>query len=632
MSAPRGLDVDAFTWTVREPRIVLGDAHGVTLELAAKTPSGGPLDVAAPTLSASTGRVGPPRRTGPGTWTATFTPPGEAFPHVAIVSATLETATGTAVGFVPLPLWGKGRTTVKTKPGSAVTVFIGNESFGPVTAGDAGEASVPIVVPPGPEHAVARSVDDVGNESQKVIDLDVPTFNRLAVVALDDVAAADGSGEARLLVFAVDKKGAPLYEAKLETKASAGAVSKEPVPLSPGMFELLFHPGKAARGTAKIDVSLVDAPGSTATAAVQLLSGRPARASLDTRTKVLTADDPRTVHVELRLFDEAGNAVPANAASVDVDFGRIDSVSPAGKDARSVAWVVPARLPAHEGALAATLTARASSGAVLGTRRISLLPGKPARLRFDPADAVVADGRSSVELHLRAVDAVGNPLVPTGAAMAVDGAAGQLVAATVDGTLYRARFVPAPADRAGFVEVRGAFGALSADTTVKTVPRPRARLLVGAGLEGASNYGALLQAGPELSLLVRLPGLGGAVHAGLSVSVLQSVAAPAHVDHRSFPLLVEAAWRPLLAPGLALHLGAGAGFVITDEVDDAGAADEQRSVLPGAAAQAVAGLAYRVGPGLLELDGRAGWGLTFPLAAVGAPVGAGVVLGYRFGI
>ena len=123
---------------------------------------------------------------------------------------------------------------------------------------------MPIVVPPGPERAVAKSVDDVGNESQKTIDLGVPTFNRAAMVALDPVATADGSGLARLLVFAVDKKGEPLYQAKLSSKASAGDVDKEPVPLSPGMFLLVYRPGKAQRGSARVDVAGT-APGMFAT-------------------------------------------------------------------------------------------------------------------------------------------------------------------------------------------------------------------------------------------------------------------------------------------------------------------------------------------------------------------------------
>ncbi|HEY4220133.1 MAG TPA: hypothetical protein VGO62_02300, partial [Myxococcota bacterium] len=554
----RTLDVNAFTWTVNESRIVLGDTKQATLTLVANNSDGSALDTAPPRLTTSTGTLDLPVHIAAGTWTVRFVPPSESFPHVAIVVASIDQHSDgkdrTAVGFIPLRLWGKGQTTVKTKPKSVVTVFIGNDAFGPVSATDAGEAKVPIVVPPGPERAVAKSVDDVGNESQKTIDLGVPTFNRVAMVALDPVATADGSGQARLLVFAVDKKGEPLYQAKLTSKASAGDVDKEPVGLSPGMFLLAYRPGKAPKGTARVDVALEGAPESKGFASIDLLSGPPARATVD-GASVLSADEPRALSLQVRLFDQAGNAVPAKAASVDVDYGRIDQVSD-GK----VTWIIPAELSAgHD---KATLTVRGPDGVVLGNKAVALLAGKPAKLSFDPVDSVIADGESSVEVHLRVVDRVGNALVPTGAVIRVDDRWGQLVGATTDGKLYRARFVPAATDHADFAPLTGALGALTAEESVKIVPRPRARLLVGLGAVADSNYGSLLQVGPDLSLLVRLPGFDSSVHAGLSVSLLQSVSSNA----RAFPLFVEGAWRPLLAEDIALHLGAAAGFVLSDEV------------------------------------------------------------------
>ena len=620
-SPTRTLDVNAFAFEVKEPRIVVGDTASTEIVLTAKTTDGAALDVAPPRLTVSSGSLSAPVRTAPGTWTTVFVPPKEAFPHVVIVFATIETATTSAVGFLPLHLWGKGQTTVHTKPRSQVTVFIGNESFGPVVADADGAARVDIVVPPGPERAVARSVDELGNESQKTIDLGVPPFNRLTMVALDAVAAADGTGEARLLVFAVDKKGDPLYQAKLTSTASVGDVDKEPVGLSPGMFRLGYRPGKAPRGKATVTVSLDSV--SRAQVDIELLSGRPVKAALDSAVSTLSADDPREVIVVLRLFDEANNAVPAQAASVDVDYGRIDAIGDAAGGARKVTWIIPSQTSRAK----ATLTVRTPTGDVLGHRELTLLAGKPAKLTFDAVDPVVADGRSAVDVHLRVVDAAGNPLVPTGAALAIDPQWGQLVAATVDGTLYRARFVAAANDHADFARITGTLGGLTATTDVKIVPRPRSRLLVGVGATAGSNYGSLIQAGPDVSLLVRLPGFDGSAHAGLSVSVLQAVRAPAGVDHRSFPLSLEGAWRPLLSPDLALHVGAAAGFVLSDEVKS-----NTRFVQPGAFAQAVVGAGYRVGPGFVELDVRAGYGVTFAVTDVGLPLGAGVVLGYRFGI
>lgn len=620
----RALDVSAVAFAVAEERIVLGDTTSVDVTIVAKRADGGPLDVARPELSVSTGSVTPARRTGAGTWVTTFTPPKERFPHVAVLVATIETSTTTAVGFVPLRLWGKGQTTVKTKPKSKVTVFIGNESFGPVYAERDGAARVDIVVPPGPENAVARSIDEVGNESQKTIDLAVPTFNRLAAAPLDDTVAPEGV--ARVLAFVVDKKGEPLFDAKLTAKASFGRAG-DVEGLAPGMFRVLVRPGGATRkGKLNVDISLDGAPASRARAVLSVIEGKPARALVRASKDALSADDPRAISVDVKLIDAAGNPLPPRAATVDVDLGRLDAIDDAA-DGRAITWVLPAELQRPK----ATLTVRATgSGEVLGTKDIALFAGKPAAAAFDKVESVVADGAASVEVRIRVVDGAGNALVPTGAVLHVDPGIGRFVAGTVDGKTYRARFVPEPRDHGGIATLRGTVAGLATETKVRLVPRPRARLLLGPGVLVGTNYGALVQSGPDLSLLVRLPGFDGGVHAGLNVSVLQSVSAPPGIDHRAFPVVVEAAWRPLLTPDLAAHVGVAAGFVLTDELADGGAT---RTVLPGTVAQVVAGAGYRLGAGFLELDLRAGYGDTSPASTtVGLPLGAAMVLGYRFGI
>lgn len=623
-ASARALDVSAVSVAVEGPRIVLGETASVEVSIKAVRADGSPLDVAPPQLQVSTGTVTAPQRSGPGLWRTTFTPPKDAFPHVAILFATIETATTSSVGFASLHLWGKGQTTVKTKPKSSVTVFIGNESFGPVVADGDGAARVPIIVPPGPERAVARSIDEVGNESQKTIDLGVPTFNRLAAVALDDTVSADGGGAARVLAFVVDKKGDPLYQAKLKGKASVGIVDKEVTGLAPGMFLVLFRPGKAARGKATIDLTLEGAPGSKAQAAVEVLTGRPTRAAIEAERTTLSADDPRALAVALRLYDGGGNAVPAQAASVDVDLGRIEAIESLAGGGRKLTWMIPAELSQPK----ATLTVRLPSGEVLGTMDVGLSAGKPAAASFAPIEGVTADGQSSVEVRLSVVDRAGNPLPPTGATLAVDPAYGRLLGAAVDGGSYRARFVAEPRDSDDVASITASVGALAAEAKVKLGARSRARLLVSSGVLVGSNYGSLLQAGPELSLLVRLPGFDGGAYAGLTTAVLQSVSAPAGVDHRAFPLALEGAWRPLLTPELVLHLGLAAGFVLTDEIRGAA-----RVVTPGALAQGVLGAGYRLGPGFLELDVRAGIADTFPSSTtVGLPLGAAAVLGYRFGV
>ena len=620
----RQLDTHALTLQIGGDRIVLGETATVAVELHAATTGGAAIDSALPRLKVSTGTISPPVRTAPGTWHATFTPPKDAFPQTAILTASLDTSTRTSVAFASLRLWGKGFTSVKTKPGSQVTVFIGNESFGPITAAANGDARVPIVVPPGPERAVARSVDPLGNASQRTIDLGVPAFNRLAVVPLDDVVVGDGTGEARLLAIAVDKKGEPLFNAKISVRPSVGELAAPIEGIAPGLYRAIYRPGPAVRGEAVLIFGLDGAPGSTARVALRLLAGPPVRAEVELAQTTLTADEPRALMLGLRVFDKAGNSVSPDVANVDVDAGRIEQIERVDDTRSRVLWVIPALLTADH----ATLTARAKSGDVLGTRTVALRPGAPALLTVDPLEPVVADGAASVALRLHVRDAAGNPLIPTGAQLTVDAKWGSVVAATVDGTLYRARFVPTPHDRADFVPITATMGPLTLRTQVQILPRPRPRLLVGASVSASSNYAGLFGVGPDLSMLVRLPGFDGSVNAGLSIAVLQRVGGDALVDNRAFPVLVEAAWRPLLSPEFCAHLGAAGGFVLSDVVFQSGT----RRVEPALATQAVAGIGYRVGSGFIELDARAGVAIPLVPSAVGAPLGAGVVLGYRFAI
>ena len=628
----RAIDATALTFTVEPARIVLGETTEARLTLSARLPSGAPLDVAPPELTASTGALSPPTRTAPGVWTFTFTPPKEAFPHVAIVAASIDTAATSAVGFVPLRLWGKGETAVRTKPNSEVTVFIGNDSHGPVRADPSGLAKVPLVVPPGPERAVARSVDELGNESQKTIDLAVPAFNRVALVALDDPVPADGSGRARVLAFLVDKKGEPLFTAKLVPSASVGTFAGEPLGVAPGIFLFTWLPGKAPPGNAELKVALDGAAGSLGKASLKLIRGGPARATLELSRAALSADDERVVQVLLRLFDGADSPVSARAASVDVDYGRIDATFMLPDGTRRIQWLIPPETLRER----ATLTARLPSGSVLGTAEVALSAGRPARAFFDDTGVVIADGASSVELVLHVSDRAGNELVPVGAHIEVDPAAGQIVGATLEGKTFKARFVPVVSEHPDFVRVRGVVGAVATETLVHTAPRPSAWLLVGPGVAVGSNYGSILSVGPDLSLLARLPVLDGSLHAGLSLSVLQSVTRPAGVlDQRAYPVWAELAWRPPLSPELGFHLGGAAGVVLGD-LTVTGPQGDQRVVEPAVAGQLVLGVTWRLGPGVVELDGRAGTsravGGTVGENRVGLPLGAAVVTSYRFGL
>lgn len=620
----RGVDVELLSFRVEPAHVVVGETPHATIHIEARKPDGTPLDVAPPSLTTSTGALGPVRRLDAGVWSVQFTPPSEAFPHVALVSATIDTATTTAVGFIAVPLWGRGQTTVRTKPGSQVTVFVSGEHFGPVVADAAGDARVPILVAPGPEHAVATSLDASGNESTRTIDLGVPGFNRVALIALDDIVSGDGTGRARLLALAVDKKGAPLVDGQqLRSTSSIGAIAA-PVAIAPGVFELVFTPGAVQAQKATVSVALDGAALSKATATVRVIGGAPARAEVALSQRAQSSDDDGPVSAVITVFDQGGTPVPVGAVRIDVDSGRIDST--AGSDLRrEVSWVLP-RARALK-TTTATLSVRTVSGDVIGTAAVALLPGAIAQLQVRPLPAVVADGQAGVEVVVEATDAAGNRVLPLG--VELTSAHGRMVGVDVDvasGEL-RALYVPESRDEEGVVDVVARRGALNASAPLRLLPRPRPLLLVGPAT-GSSFSGDVAAVGPELSLLVRLPVLDGAVHGGVTLGALQGISAlssSTFAASRAFPVLLEGSWRPLLRPQFGLHLGLAAGLVVSDVT-----VDNTRTISPAAAAAFVVGMHHRLGPGAIELDARLGWSVPFSAAPV--PFGVGAVLAYRFGL
>jgi len=626
----RAVDVDTFTFKVEPVQIIVGETTAAKIRIEARDDDGSPLDVAPPSLLTSTGTISVPERQAAGVWLARFTPPKEAYPHVAIVTATIEHGEETAVGFVSVPLWGKGQTSVSTKPGSSVTVFVGADSFGPIVAGADGDARVPIMVPPGPEHAVAKSVDAVGNESQKSIDLGVPAFNRLAVVALDDIVSGDGGGNARLVAFVVDKKGTPMIDAPVKTRASVGEVGT-PVQMAPGLFMFLWKPGAVPAQSATVELGLEGAPLSSAKTTLRIIGGAPARAEIVVPKLAVSADEDPALLVRLGVFDVGGNSVPFGTARVDVDVGRLEGLT-GTETARQVRWILPQKRTRP----AARLFVRAVDGRVLGTVEVKLLPGKPAVLRMAPLGDVVADGSTGAAVIVTALDAWDNEVQPNGVELSVP--EGRVVAKNIDvaSRRLRALYVPAVREDDGFVDVTATLGGLSTTGTLRLRPRPRALLLVGPAVGSSWSYGDVLAVGPELSLLVRLPILDGALHTGVTMGLHQGLARESTATfnaYRTYPLLLEAGWRPLIIPELGFHVGV-AGVVVVVDASIAAGGGEQRAIEPAVAGAAVVGVAWRAGPGFLELDGRVGFGQVLvanPLVDA-MPFGAGLVLGYRFGI
>ncbi len=615
-AGPRVVDPQAVSLGVTE-RVVLGDTAGTEITVIARKKDGAPLDVAPPRLVASVGTLGAVERTGPGTWKVSYVPPAEGPPQVAVIVAAVDAADEDAVGFLPLPLYGKGATVVHTKPGSVVTVVAGGKSFGPVKADKDGSASVPLVLGPGVKTAVTHALDEAGNQAEKKIDLGVPPFPRVAAIALDEVATADGNGVARVLAVTVDERGAPQEHAPLKVAVSTGGVKVED-DIAPGMRLLVLQPGRTRSGSVSATVTLVGAPDSVSHLEVPLVTGPPAKAEITLSREMIDDHDPdRTITATARLLDAGGHPVPPQAAGAVVDFGRIERFDSDEDGTRRITWIVPAGTHKKR----AVLSVHLPSGVVLGEARVKLQGGPPP-IKFDPVDFVVADGTSGIDLVVRIRDPSVNNV-----AVQADPAEGTVGRPTVKHGVVRVRFTPARTETATTAHVRAQAGDDVAEVTVPLAPAPHAGLILGGSLAVESNYSSIVAVGPEVSLVTQVI---GPLYAGGKLALLQSVLKPVE-DHRAVPLFAEVLWRPAMSPDAQFVVGLDAGPVLSDLVDGG-----KHTLEVAVGAQAVVGAAWHAGPGWVEAAleaGSAGYvGSGIAAARVGVPFGAGVSVGYRIGL
>src|SRR5262249_39232612 len=124
---------------------------------------------AQPIARVNVGHLSPPQKGPEGTWHATYTPPEERFPQVAII-AVADQEEG-AVDLLAIPLHGQAQIDAETEPNARVEVRVGDASFGPVRADSRGHARFVVITPPGTRTGRTVAVDAVGNAVEKPLDL-----------------------------------------------------------------------------------------------------------------------------------------------------------------------------------------------------------------------------------------------------------------------------------------------------------------------------------------------------------------------------------------------------------------------------------------------------------------------------
>jgi len=190
---------------VKPSPLVLGRDGSAELQIRVTDATGKPA-AAGLRLSASTGVLGRVKEVAPGEYRATYRPPRDRFPQVALILA-LSVGDG-AFAVHALPLHAAIVVPGEGEPGGQMRIIVDGRSFGPVKVDERGQFRLPIVVPPGGR--AVGVMDRRGRQHAAAeIDLKLPAFKRVVAAALPSELPAGAGSRTEILAAVVDARGRP---------------------------------------------------------------------------------------------------------------------------------------------------------------------------------------------------------------------------------------------------------------------------------------------------------------------------------------------------------------------------------------------------------------------------------------
>jgi hypothetical protein len=452
-----------------------------TAEISLRAPG------AAPTVRVSAGRLGPLRRGGDGAWHASYTPPTQRAPQVAIFAAVGGPGDDGPLDVLAVPLYGQAQLDTTTEPYARVEVRIGDVTWGPVRADAHGRMRLTVIAAPGVSSGVTVAGDRAGNVHEQPLDLHVPPAGRLLGWCRGD----------RVELIAVDEHGRPSEAERFVLRASVGTLST-PRLVRPGVFEATLTAGDDEVGTqAQVSASIAEHAESQATCNLPLTTEWPNQVRLTVEPATFVAgEQPIAVTAELGY---SGRRAPREVAvELSADLGRVGELTRVSPRLFRASWVLPGPL---DGRTAATLRAHTAAGPRReATASIALRAGPAVRLAVSTSRArLPADGRSRATVAVTAVDAFGNPL---SAERLSSSARGQV--SIMGGTDGQRIEYTAPRDYVSYRDVitlRDESSRAAGTVTMRLVPL-RHRFAVGARLGYLTNFGKI--SGPLVAASVEL--------------------------------------------------------------------------------------------------------------------------------
>jgi hypothetical protein len=510
---------------------------------------------------ATVGLMELPRATGtPGHFVGRYFLPAERYPQVALLVVEVGGTGRRLHASTAIVLEGSTVVPFHTGPGASVTMRVGEQSFGPVSADRQGHAEIPIRVPPGINIGVARASDRNGTRETQV-DLQLPPFPRVVLLA---PAVVEAGAFAEVGVLALAPDGAPAAAATLSLTASSGVVHSLGAGV-PGEARFLFEAPRRLEGGAVALTASVGgtgrAPLARIDAAVPLRAGPPARIAVTATTHTVVVGSGGGALLTFVARDAFGNPTSTSGLVASID-GEPHDVAIDIAGAATLAVPAPVTYAGRD-----TIAIEGRLGTLIARDEVRITGGAPASVTLTLGTArIVADGRQGVDVRIEALDRQGTPTdipeirwrIPDGEVKDVRGPSGGGYSAT-----YVPDRVREPRHQViGVVVASG----VSADIGLEVIPPPervlfgvRAGVFYNLGYTVGSAFFAEALRPFQVKRLRFLAGLAlGYLRDDLTLDRVGTSQAQLTTDQ--LPLLALARWRRTLTPQLELGAEAGAGL------------------------------------------------------------------------
>ncbi|MDF1563581.1 MAG: hypothetical protein P1V51_11090 [Deltaproteobacteria bacterium] len=477
---------EAITFRVEhEGPIILGEAaQELTVSVGVPAELDDPRE--APKLTANVGSFGPVERVGEGQYRGVFHLPRKHFPQVVLVAIWWQTRPEVKVPIHRIRLFAKTSITVRARRGARVTAIVGEQRFGPEVTRGSGVATIPIVVPPGLASVMVEIKKGRSRRRQR-IDVGVPPYSRLILLAVPDRVVPGGNSEVRVMAY-LDEERPGRRSAPVQVKAPSGRIER--LGQEGGWYLFRFVPRRdEKRARLRLRAWVKGDAVNADTATVRFGPGEPSIITFGELPGGLVADGASEVELAISVKDRYGNGVDGLRLEVRPGGARLLSVEEGEPGVYRVRLGGPEVWPEGGRSRVAVRVLLSGREPLEASLEVPVAPPpwpSSISIQTDPAKPF-ADGRSSFEVVVDARDASGAPFTGGGLWL-VDGEGQKIELETAGEGGYRTRLVAAPGRTSMTLRAASEHGEHGAPRTLALrAPPKRARLgaRLALGYDGA---------------------------------------------------------------------------------------------------------------------------------------------------